>query len=302
MTTVFEGAPKFGGISGDHARVTAIEDRVLIRAIDSMAEEAVTIAMTPDQARALAAGIVAAAETDGAMAVLFDGGDIIGSILGEAISAIPPADVLAKVGVGDALADAAKTLIDALDGSDRDKMHRVVLAAFFGAARYDQMTAAPSCVIGAPMAMLRALLTAIIDPADPALDDLRACNQQPAPDPVARLVEADTPRAWTDVLDERKRQITVEGWTPEHDDAHEMAEMAQAAACYALSGTPADEAVFIHGRWRDARDLFWPRQFGREWWKPTNRRRDLVKAGALILAEIERLDRAALAAMETSHD
>ena len=34
MTTVFEGSPKFGGISGDHARVTAIEDRVLIRAID----------------------------------------------------------------------------------------------------------------------------------------------------------------------------------------------------------------------------------------------------------------------------
>ena len=114
-------------------------------------------------------------------------------------------------------------------------------------------------------------------------------------DPVAQLMDADTPHAWTDVLDERKRQITVEGWTPEHDDAHEMAEMAQAAACYAISGTPADEAVFIHGRWRDARDLFWPRQFGREWWKPTNRRRDLVKAGALILAEIERLDRAALA-------
>ena len=62
MTTIFEGSPKFGGISGDHARVTAIKDRVLICAIDSMAEEAVTIAMTPDQARALAAGIVAAAE------------------------------------------------------------------------------------------------------------------------------------------------------------------------------------------------------------------------------------------------
>ena len=62
MTTVFEGAPKFGGISGDHARVTTIEDRVLIRAIDSMDEEAATIAMTPKQARALAAGIVAAAD------------------------------------------------------------------------------------------------------------------------------------------------------------------------------------------------------------------------------------------------
>ena len=62
MTTVFEGAPKFGGISGDHARVTTIEDRVLIRAIDAMAEEAVTIVMTPAQARELAQGIIAAAE------------------------------------------------------------------------------------------------------------------------------------------------------------------------------------------------------------------------------------------------
>ena len=62
MTTVFEGSPKFGGISGDHARVTAFDDRVLIRAIDAMAEEAVTIPMTTKQARALAAGIVAAAE------------------------------------------------------------------------------------------------------------------------------------------------------------------------------------------------------------------------------------------------
>ena len=61
MTTVFEGAPKFGGISGDYARVTEIEDRVLIRAIDSMAEEPVTIAMTPNQARYLAVGIWAAA-------------------------------------------------------------------------------------------------------------------------------------------------------------------------------------------------------------------------------------------------
>ena len=62
MTTVFEGRPKFGGISGDYARVRVLEDRVLIRAIDAIAEEGVTIAMTPKQARELAAGIVAAAE------------------------------------------------------------------------------------------------------------------------------------------------------------------------------------------------------------------------------------------------
>ncbi len=62
MTTVFEGIPKFGGISGDHARVTAFDYRVLIRAVDTAFEDAVTIAMTPEQARALAAGIVTAAE------------------------------------------------------------------------------------------------------------------------------------------------------------------------------------------------------------------------------------------------
>lgn len=61
MATVFKGSPKFGGISGDSARVMVIEDRVLIRAIDAMAEEAVTISMTPAQARDLAQGIIAAA-------------------------------------------------------------------------------------------------------------------------------------------------------------------------------------------------------------------------------------------------
>ena len=62
MTTIFDNTPKYPGLHGDMARVTAIKDRVLIRAVDRVAEEAVTIAMTPDQARELAAGIVAAAE------------------------------------------------------------------------------------------------------------------------------------------------------------------------------------------------------------------------------------------------
>lgn len=62
MTTVFEGNPKFGGVSGDYARVTAIEDLVLILAVDTEFDEDASIAMTPEQARALAAGIVAAAE------------------------------------------------------------------------------------------------------------------------------------------------------------------------------------------------------------------------------------------------
>ena len=62
MTTVFEGSPQFGGICGDYARVTTANDRVMIRVIDPIAEDAVTIAMTPAQARALAQGIIEAAK------------------------------------------------------------------------------------------------------------------------------------------------------------------------------------------------------------------------------------------------
>lgn len=44
-----------------------------------------------------------------------------------------------------------------------------------------------------------------------------------------------------------------------------------------------------------APDPFWPWQ--RKWWKPKDPRRDLVRAGALIIAEIERIDRAAVASL-----
>ena len=119
------------------------------------------------------------------------------------------------------------------------------------------------------------------------------CAPQPAPDAMARLVGAEMPHAWLDVIDERVRQITSEGWTTEHDDALDGAAMAHSAACYTICAAQEDghEAP---------PPLAWPWDFS--WWKPTDPRRDLVKAGALILAEIERLDRAALAAMETDDD
>lgn len=96
------------------------------------------------------------------------------------------------------------------------------------------------------------------------------------------------PQAWLDVQAERRRQITAEGWTPEHDDEHADGQMAQAAGCYAL------HAGGIGTDWLDGRQngaaLFWP--WDKDSWKPTTPRRDLVKACALALAEIERLDRA----------
>lgn len=61
MTTIFDDTPTYHGLSGDRARVTTIEGRVLIRAVDTMTEEAVTIAMTAQQAHQLAEAIVRAA-------------------------------------------------------------------------------------------------------------------------------------------------------------------------------------------------------------------------------------------------
>jgi hypothetical protein len=87
---------------------------------------------------------------------------------------------------------------------------------------------------------------------------------------------------------ERNRQILEEGWTSAHDDGHEGGEMADAAACYA-AGT-----IFEVTRPKrlGGTSRLWP--WDLTWWKPKDRRSDLIRAAALIVAEIERLDRAAL--------
>ncbi|MEO1035242.1 MAG: hypothetical protein AAFX44_06740 [Pseudomonadota bacterium] len=86
--------------------------------------------------------------------------------------------------------------------------------------------------------------------------------------------------ALEDIAAERQRQIDSEGWTADHDDEHTDDELSEAAACYALSGV-------CNARWLI--EKIWP--WDLKWWKPKDRRRDLVRAGALIVAEIERLDR-----------
>lgn len=85
---------------------------------------------------------------------------------------------------------------------------------------------------------------------------------------------------------ERRRQIETEGFSVSHDDAHADGTMALAAACYALNAAPDEDGP--ENRLLGA-DL-WP--WAEDWWKPSTRRRDLVKAGALIVAELDRMDRA----------
>ena len=97
---------------------------------------------------------------------------------------------------------------------------------------------------------------------------------------------------------ERAEHVTREGWTPEHDAEHDGGEMAFAAAVYALPAAareptrrstcwPGDPPSRGDAHWTQPR--FWP--WDPEWYKPCpdDRIRELVKAGALIAGEIDRL-------------
>lgn len=103
------------------------------------------------------------------------------------------------------------------------------------------------------------------------------------------------------IADERNRQMEKEGWTPEHDDQHTDRSLAMAAACYA-----APERILIRriekkrngcgvptGLYRNRLCDPWP--WSPDWDKREihDVKRQLVIAGALIAAEIDRLQRAA---------
>lgn len=113
----------------------------------------------------------------------------------------------------------------------------------------------------------------------------------------------ETDKAISDVRDERQRQIDKEGYTARHDDAHSDGSLAMAAALYA---TP----TLLYG-YEELADRFqfkdmwpWSAVFDKrpadgnsllhnEGMNTPERRRQLVMAAALIVAEIERLDRSA---------
>jgi len=80
------------------------------------------------------------------------------------------------------------------------------------------------------------------------------------------------------ITQERRRQIDVKGRTVEHDDHHRDGELLAAALVYADPSVSAME---------------WPWEVP-PWSRGDDRIRDLTKAGALIAAEIDRLQRAQL--------
>ena len=113
----------------------------------------------------------------------------------------------------------------------------------------------------------------------------RAVSASPSPE--GRMHEAAR-----DVLAERERQKASEGWTAEHDDKYVYGQLARAGACYAVQNSRQFFEAPTHedSGWEEIPPPFnWP--WPRDAWKPKDRRRNLVRAGALIIAEIERLDR-----------
>lgn len=101
-------------------------------------------------------------------------------------------------------------------------------------------------------------------------------KHSPLPATPARVAGTN---AAIDILMERFRQINFEGVKNDADDAYQHAELPRAAAAYLLNG--AEEEV----------PAIWP--WAKTWWKPRDERANYVRAGALVLAEIERIDRKA---------
>lgn len=88
------------------------------------------------------------------------------------------------------------------------------------------------------------------------------------------------------VTDERTRQVQVEGFHEGHDSQYHGNELTKAAVCYAsvpvVRAEEADAEDFI----KDVPEGLWP--WMAEWWKPGTDMECLIKAGALIIAEIDR--------------
>lgn len=93
---------------------------------------------------------------------------------------------------------------------------------------------------------------------------------------------------------ERQRQITKEKWSADHDDEHQWWELCRAAATYCINTV--EQSIDFNPTQRHvlaaAANVLWA--WESQWHKPSkSAMKNLVRAGALIAAEIDRLQREA---------
>jgi hypothetical protein len=101
------------------------------------------------------------------------------------------------------------------------------------------------------------------------------------------------------IAEERQRQIEEEGWGDSHDDEHTDGSLADAAVCYAATGP-----IFEQRNYYNQVSFSDPWPWDDEWDKREDgtRIRNLQKAGALIAAEIDRLNRLELTSAEAQKE
>ena len=91
------------------------------------------------------------------------------------------------------------------------------------------------------------------------------------------------------IAEERERQQYEEGHTSVHDDLLDDGDLTRAAMAYLQAD---DTDLRQNGEGFTAAWSYWP--WEREWWKPKDRLSNLIRAGALIAAEIDKMQRKAI--------
>jgi hypothetical protein len=96
-------------------------------------------------------------------------------------------------------------------------------------------------------------------------------------------METDDTRAVRDVVRERFRQITELGYSYEHDDRHNTHRELVMAAIYYAADEPIRKLLDSHG--------FQLSDLHRVAFDLQDERTNVIRAAALLIAEVERLDR-----------
>jgi len=111
-------------------------------------------------------------------------------------------------------------------------------------------------------------------------DDLKKEEEKDAREREDKIMNGLRKKIIDDIRKERRRQIEEEGFRAEHDNRHTKGILARAGGCYASRAFWDDpHRIPLHEDW----------PWSKKRWKPKNPRRDLIRAAALIVAELEKL-------------